>query len=652
MSTSLKDEAIRILDLQIENNRKYSQTLQPYIDLYQAQLFPVSNPLPQVNSNQANSHFQFNNSNRSIESVYHELYLKLNPYINDEETTYYILDRLDNNDLLAFNSIFKEAVAKIRSLSQGEVSRDDFLYLLLNRVLKHENIKPDDVLALKRTKIGEDRFVSALNKSEEQQNQANENVKKSLEQTSKQAHENEINANIKKMEDFINQTTLNSTTLSKQQKFAYQEWAKKHIMDYKLGNLNTTNFLEALNELKQQVDTDIETEVIKQNIAKVIAELEDLLPNLPHASQLEYQETISNINTSDLSVTLNDLNTLYDNIVKELEANYKHNESVFNSCSETIMFFMKDKHCDHAKLQDLFMHDYPFLLNEEGNFITSKTELKKIVQKEDLLGDLEHCARYLTAHRDEYFSNHNEDFTNMYNLMNINFNSNPHVDQTKLMKFYKDNGMGSVNNKNNVSTDEKKFRKVYDNNKDVFFKVHKILQESIGKFDRGTIGNGIAKKPKKKIHGRGLSTRTLSKNKVYDKIYIDLKKFYKNVLSLKYVNSGNKVPNFKDVIMSAKLKKVIEDILTEKFNQNDYDALDIHDKRIVVTLSRLIGFDKLHDDTLANFQQRYEILCGQIEAGNNSIILRNELKKFILGGIQAGLLPQAEGYKAIVELSL
>ena len=50
-------------------------------------------------------------------------------------------------------------------------------------------------------------------------------------------------------------------------------------------------------------------------------------------------------------------------------------------------------------------------------------------------------------------------------------------------------------------------------------------------------------------------------------LQIFIVEFKNNVLSLKYVSTKNKCPNFKDVIMSANLKKVIEGLLSEKFDE-------------------------------------------------------------------------------------
>jgi hypothetical protein len=163
-----------------------------------------------------------------------------------------------------------------------------------------------------------------------------------------------------------------------------------------------------------------------------------------------------------------------------------------------------------------------------------------------------------------------------------------------------------------------------------------------------TLGSGLKKKL---IKGRGFEINSKDK-KVYDKYYIDMKKFDKNILSLKYTATGNIVPNFKSVIINNNVKKVINDIMNKKFQEYDYKSLSIIEKRLVSKLSDFMGGVEGVDNTDDEFQKNYDILVGSIYAGNDSKIIKNKLKQMILVAMDENRIPKNVGYKQIIDLNL
>jgi hypothetical protein len=153
------------------------------------------------------------------------------------------------------------------------------------------------------------------------------------------------------------------------------------------------------------------------------------------------------------------------------------------------------------------------------------------------------------------------------------------------------------------------------------------------------------------FRGRGISTE--HNKKVFDKYYIDLKKLNQNVISLKYVKNSNVVQTYKPTIISGKVKHIIENIMNNNFIQSEYNLLPQNDKRIIRNLNRYISFNLIgaeKDDD--EFQTKFEILRGEIGAGNDSRIVRTEFRKFILTGIQEGKIARKEGIQLIQDLNL
>ena len=116
-----------------------------------------------------------------------------------------------------------------------------------------------------------------------------------------------------------------------------------------------------------------------------------------------------------------------------------------------------------------------------------------------------------------------------------------------------------------------------------------------------------------------------------DKFYVDLKKLDNNTLSIKYTKNNVGVPSFKVQDISNHLKDLIEDVICDRYDDRLFKKLSDKDRRIFQRFVRAVKIDidiKDNDDKLR--QQRYEILVGEYESGNNSPENKQELKKYIV----------------------
>ena len=137
------------------------------------------------------------------------------------------------------------------------------------------------------------------------------------------------------------------------------------------------------------------------------------------------------------------------------------------------------------------------------------------------------------------------------------------------------------------------------------------------------------------------------------KFSIDLEKLKNNILSVVYTSCRGSIPNLKREHISNDVKNMISDIIQEKYNVNLFKKMTDTDKRIISTFIRTLKIKGIDMDEFDNeFQERYEILQGEISAGNDNPKIKAELKKYILRGMQEGMIPRAQALTQLFNLSV
>ena len=132
-----------------------------------------------------------------------------------------------------------------------------------------------------------------------------------------------------------------------------------------------------------------------------------------------------------------------------------------------------------------------------------------------------------------------------------------------------------------------------------------------------------------------------------------MKKFKKGYLCLKYKKNQNIVPTFKSFKMSDNLKLIMNLYMEEKFDEKLYKSLTDFEKSSLNTLGKILDIDEFIDNKLMDeFQEKYNVLIGEMAAGNDNPKLKKEFKLYILNAIRSGLITQNEGYIMIIENSL
>ena len=155
-------------------------------------------------------------------------------------------------------------------------------------------------------------------------------------------------------------------------------------------------------------------------------------------------------------------------------------------------------------------------------------------------------------------------------------------------------------------------------------------------------------------YGRGLTPRSTTKRQyINGKYYIDLNKLNDNVLCVKYSTNDAQLPHVKVERISNKAKEVVKDIINEKYDHRIFEMLSDGDKRIIKRFCKATKQDIDFQDTMdTEFQQRYEVLLGEFENGNNNPELKAELKRFVIEAIQENKIPRHQAYMILYQLSL
>ena len=170
----------------------------------------------------------------------------------------------------------------------------------------------------------------------------------------------------------------------------------------------------------------------------------------------------------------------------------------------------------------------------------------------------------------------------------------------------------------------------------------------------GKVGTGLIRKT---IYGRGspVPTEPVPQKRAYlfDKFYVDLKKLDNNIVSVKYTKTNAFIPTFNIQDISNNLKDLIEDVITGKYDERIFKKLNDKDRRIFQRFVRAVKIDlDIKDDDDKLRQQRYEILVGEYESGNNSPENKNELKRYIVEALSEGKISRSNAYLILYQLSL
>ena len=137
------------------------------------------------------------------------------------------------------------------------------------------------------------------------------------------------------------------------------------------------------------------------------------------------------------------------------------------------------------------------------------------------------------------------------------------------------------------------------------------------------VGFGF-KKPQRRKVGSGTTSTDFEKGK----IYLDMTKLNSNTLSIKYRKTGNKAMD--DFPISDKVKSCIVDICTGKFDKQKFNKLALEEKKAIVFFNDKFGLEEISENNpVISLNEEYKVLIGELEAGNNSSLIKKRLKQIL-----------------------
>jgi hypothetical protein len=126
-----------------------------------------------------------------------------------------------------------------------------------------------------------------------------------------------------------------------------------------------------------------------------------------------------------------------------------------------------------------------------------------------------------------------------------------------------------------------------------------------------------------------------------------------------YASNGINIAGIKSTHISEDFKDLIMAIIeTGKFNSRLFERLPNSEKPLfkklidVAKLKHKLGAGNLVDENEKQNMQRWELVRGEIESGNDNISLKKEAKKLISYFMKSGRLSKSEAYDLLIQLSL
>ena len=152
--------------------------------------------------------------------------------------------------------------------------------------------------------------------------------------------------------------------------------------------------------------------------------------------------------------------------------------------------------------------------------------------------------------------------------------------------------------------------------------------------------------PETKV-GHGLKP---SEKQIHRKYFIDTHKLNNNILEVRY-NKNRHLTNVKTQVIGNGVKNIIHNIINDNnMNQNDYHVLTQQEKHLIRTILNMLDKNHLVSNADEEFNERFQILLSEYNAGNNSEILRNQIKQYILHAMKLNMIGRQAGQQMIIEM--
>ena len=122
---------------------------------------------------------------------------------------------------------------------------------------------------------------------------------------------------------------------------------------------------------------------------------------------------------------------------------------------------------------------------------------------------------------------------------------------------------------------------------------------------------------------------------------------------MRYVKTGGLIPTVKSQHISNDVKSVIEDIISNRFEKRLFDKLETSEKRLIKRFITALKIDiDISSKEEDEYRQQFDILLGQLRAGNTNPDIKNKLKQYVVESMNSGMLTRREAFQLLYELTI
>ena len=205
----------------------------------------------------------------------------------------------------------------------------------------------------------------------------------------------------------------------------------------------------------------------------------------------------------------------------------------------------------------------------------------------------------------------------------------------------------------------KALKKSYDKHIKTEDEVDMGSSSSDGESDNGKSGGRITFKHKRIKVGGGVKIKERPTYSHFGKYIIHIPYLMdKNLFNLKYPSMGS-IPSIKPITISDDYKDLVLDVLENgKVNERQLKKLQDHEIRHFEKVVSGAGLNEVLNLKRGNTEQekkdldRYYLLRGEIDAGNNADKVIKELRGLIVKFMNDGRVHKSEGLNLLMELSV
>jgi len=159
-----------------------------------------------------------------------------------------------------------------------------------------------------------------------------------------------------------------------------------------------------------------------------------------------------------------------------------------------------------------------------------------------------------------------------------------------------------------------------------------------------------SKIPEDTAEGKISSGLKSTEKAIHKKYFIDTHKLHNNVLEIRY-NKNRHLTNVKTQVVGDGVKKILNDVIhTNTLNEKEYHVLTDHEKHLIRTILNMLEKAHLLSSGDQQFNNKFQILLGEWNSGNNSEIIRSQLKQYISHAMKLNLISRHVGQQMLLEL--